>query len=425
MTGQVLVRSRSFEGAGALLPRVLASRWAPLAVGLAAFLLYLPIASQVHRDRPDFLYLADAFLHGRTWLEPASWLGPQDIVSIGDRVYVPFGPFPALVLMPLVALTGAATLVPFEFVLNALVAGACAGLAWSLLARFDSGRLGDRLWLVVLFAFGTEMWSVTAQGGVWHTGQLLAVALVLAVLLEASGHRRPLVMGLLIGAALLCRAPLALAVPFFALVAWWGPEDSSGREGSSGREVVKPSPLAAGLRRSGLALLGIVPALAFLAWYDATRFGSPLESGYGLATLTEPVLIAAREQGLFALAHLPTNLRYLLLELPVAAPPPLFLQPDRYGFSILLQSPALLLALKARWRDPFIAAAGVTALAVLLPSLLYYGGGFFQFGFRYFLDALPFVLVLLASGARTPLAWPWKALIAAGVAVNAWGVLFS
>jgi hypothetical protein len=35
------------------------------------------------------------------------------------------------------------------------------------------------------------------------------------------------------------------------------------------------------------------------------------------------------------------------------------------------------------------------------------------------------VLVLLASGARTPLAWPWKALIAAGVAVNAWGVLFS
>jgi hypothetical protein len=419
MTGQVLVRARPSESAGVLLPRLLASRWAPVAVGLAAFLLYLPIASQVQRGRPDFLYLADAFLHGRTWLEPASWLGPQDIVTIGQRVYVPFGPFPALLLMPLVALTGAGALVPVEFVLNSLVAGACAGLAWSLLARFDSGRVSDRLWLVVLFAFGTEMWSVTAQGGVWHTGQLVAVALVLAALLEASGRRRPLLMGLLIGAALLCRAPLALAVPFFALVAWWGPE------GPAGGAVVGQARLAAGLRRSGSMFLGVVPALAFLAWYDATRFGSPLESGYGLATLTEPVLIAAREQGLFALAHLPTNLRYLFLELPVAAPAPLFLQPDRYGFSILLQSPALLLGLKARWRDPFMAAAGLTALAVLLPSLLYYGGGFFQFGFRYFLDALPFVLVLVASGARTRLAWPWKVLIAAGIAVNAWGVLFS
>ena len=419
MTGQALAQPRAFDGAGALLPRVLASRWAALVVGLAACLLYLPIASQVHRDRPDFLYLADAFLHGRTWLDPASWLGPQDVVQVGAHVYVPFGPFPAILLMPLVAIAGAASLVPYEFVLNSLIAGTCAGLAWCLLARFDCGRLGDRLWLVILFAFSTEMWSVTVQGGVWHTGQLVAVALVLGALLEATGRRRPLLMGLLIGAALLCRAPLALAVPFFILVACWGPAGATGRASAAGRW----SPGA--LRRGGLALLGVLPAVAFLAWYDAARFGSPFESGYGLATLTEPVLIAAREQGLFALSHLPTNLRYLVLELPIPAPPPLFLQPDRYGFSILLQSPALLLGAKARWRDPFVAAAGLTALAVLLPSLLYYGGGFFQFGFRYFLDALPFVLVLVASGARMPLTWPWKALIAFGVAVNAWGVLFS
>jgi hypothetical protein len=54
--------------------------------------------------RGDFFYLADAFLHGRTWLTQA--LGPYDNVVIGGRVYVPFGPFPAILLMPIVAIFG-------------------------------------------------------------------------------------------------------------------------------------------------------------------------------------------------------------------------------------------------------------------------------------------------------------------------------
>jgi hypothetical protein len=40
------------------------------------------------------------------------------------------------------------------------------------------------------------------------------------------------------------------------------------------------------------------------------------------------------------------------------------------------------------------------ALAVLMPSLIYYGGGSYQFGFRYFLDAMSFVLEVVASGAH-------------------------
>ncbi len=394
--------------------RVLRSPWAPLAVGVVAFLLYLPLASQVSRDRPDFFYLADAFLHGRTWLAPAVWLGPQDIVPIGGQVFVPFGPFPALPLLPLVAIFGAAAPASVEFVINAALAGACVGLAWQLIARFDSGRLGDRVFLVAFFGFSTDLWSITVQGGVWHTGQLMAIGALLLGLLEATGRRRPLVMGLLVGAAILSRAPILLAVPFFLGVAIL----------SDGRPR-RPFPWSRLVREGGLVLAGAAPFLLFFVWYNTVRFGSPLESGYALATLTEPALIASRAQGLFSLAHVPTNLQYLLLEVPIAAPAPLVLRPDGYGFALLLQSPAILLALKARWRDPFVAGAGVTALAVLVPSLLYYGGGFYQFGFRYLLDAMPFVLVLVASGARAPLGRGWRALIVLGIMVNAWGVLFS
>lgn len=414
MTAATTVREPAHDVTESLLLRLLRSPWAPVAVGFVAFLLYLPLASQVQRDRPDFFYLADAFLHGRTWLEPASWLGPQDIVPLGGHVYVPFGPFPALLFVPLVAVFGPAGPASFEFVINAALAGACVGLAWRLIARFDSGRLVDRVFLVAFFGFSTDLWSITVQGGVWHTGQLVAMASLLLGLLEATGRRRPVVMGLLVGAAFLSRAPILLAVPFFVAMAVF-------HDGQRWRSIRWRT----ALRDGALLVGGLVPFLVFFAWYNAVRFGSPFESGYGLATLTEPVLIAERAQGLFALVHIPQNLQYLLLELPIAAPLPLFLRPDGYGFPLLLQSPAILLAVKARWRDLFILGAGLTALAVVVPSLLYYGGGFYQFGFRYFLDAMPFVLVVIASGARTPLTRWWKVLIVVGIVINAWGVLFS
>ena len=55
--------------------------------------------------RGDFFYLADAFLHGRTWLDFRP--GPFDVIVIDGRFYVPFAPFPAIALMPLVAILGA------------------------------------------------------------------------------------------------------------------------------------------------------------------------------------------------------------------------------------------------------------------------------------------------------------------------------
>ena len=64
----------------------------------------------------------------------------------------------------------------------------------------------------------------------------------------------------------------------------------------------------------------------------------------------------------------------------------------------------------------------MTGLAVLVPSLLYYGGGWIQLGFRYLLDALPLIAILAATAIRTPLGRWWKVLIVVGVAVNLWGI---
>ena len=58
--------------------------------------------------------------------------------------------------------------------------------------------------------------------------------------------------------------------------------------------------------------LGVIPALAFFFWYNLDRFGSPLESGYALATLPE-WLENQRRLGLFSIVHVGMNLNYLYI----------------------------------------------------------------------------------------------------------------
>ena len=178
--------------------------------------------------------------------------------------------------------------------------------------------------------------------------------------------------------------------------------------------------------------LGIAPAAVFFLWYNAARFGSPLESGYVLASLP-PFLEAQRAQGLFSVSHLAMNLDYLFTHLPTfAVQGPTGLQlvwpprPDGLGLSIFLTSPGLLLALRADWRSRMTVGLALTAAAVLLPSLLYYGGGWLQYGYRYALDSIPFVMALVGLAvARRGLPIWGKVLIAFGVAVNALGVYWA
>ncbi len=182
---------------------------------IAAFLVLWLCARNFDAGRPDFFYLADAFLHGRTWLDRA--LGPYDVVVVAGRVYVPFAPFPAFVLAPLVAIAGVGPAIDWEPVINALLATAGLGLLWRLAGRLGVRSSVDRAWLLVLFGFSTATWWVTMRGGVWHTGQLIASILTFAGLLEAFGRRRPVVMGLLAGAGFLTRATLLAALPYWAV----------------------------------------------------------------------------------------------------------------------------------------------------------------------------------------------------------------
>ena len=121
------------------------------------------------------------------------------------------------------------------------------------------------------------------------------------------------------------------------------------------------------------------------------------------------------------------NIDYLLLHLPTPITAFPWFQPDGLGMSILFTSPGLLLAVRAPWSDRRSLWLLLAAVLVLVPTLLYYGGGWLQFGYRYALDSIPFVWALAAMAAARMgrIAIGWKLLIAFGVLVNAAGVYWA
>jgi hypothetical protein len=396
-----------------------------LALAALSGVIYWLADRQFDAGRGDFFYLADAFLHGRTWLTAP--LGPNDVIPIDGRYYVPFAPFPAIVLMPLVAILGPLTADQIESGINAFLAAWCVAMCWWLLGRVGVKRTSDRVWLTALFGFSTQILWVTTRGGVWHTGQLIATILTFACLIELFGRRRAWLIGLLAGAAFLTRAPLAFALPVYAIWLAWAldrpPTDADHVE--AGGYVPRASGRIPWRPWLELAI-GFAPSIVFFFAYNQLRFGTPLESGYALATLPD-WLERQRAIGLFSIRHIPMNIDFFLLHLPRPLAGWPFIRPDGLGMSVLITSPGLLFALRADWRRPvtwFLAAATVL---VLVPTLLYYGGGWLQYGYRYFLDSVPFVMALcgLAAVAQGGIGWGWKALIVFGIAVMGIGVYWA
>ena len=300
------------------------------------------------------------------------------------HIFVPFAPFPAIALMPLVAIIGPQIADQWETGINAALAAATVGLAWWFTGRANVRNLVDRFLLVVLFGFSTQIWWITTRGGVWHTGQLIATILTLLILVELWGKRRAWLIGLLAGAAFLTRAPLVFAIPFYALLL-------------AGDDLWEPRRwpwarwIELGARRPPVDPVLLLVQRRPLRLAARVRLRPRRPAGLAGAAAGRSACSRRRTSAM--------NVDYLFTKLPVFSTTFPFFQPDGLGMSIFFTSPGLLYAVRAPWRTSRTWWLAGAALLVLIPTLLYYGGGWLQFGYRYALDSIPFVWALCALAA--------------------------
>ena len=379
---------------------------------------------------PHFVWQAQAFLHGQLAMlgKPPNL---NDWVLQDGRWYVSFPPFPAVLMMPGVALFGLA----FNDVAFTLVfAAANVALFYRLLRRLegDEGGVSDaaagagvlapahesesrHALFALLFGFGTLAWSCGIRGEVWFTAETIGVTLTLLYLHASLRARHPVLAGLSVACAAITRTPLAFSAVFFVCEALFakGPVRLA--------RLREPGKLRAALGRIipyGLAILAVAIPMALV---NHARFGSFSEFGHS-HLYANRVNEQVQRYGLFHYAFLERNLHAAFTRLPELQFNPFKLGFNGDGMSLFVTTPLFFWLLWPRQQTRLHRSLWLTCALVAVPGFFYQNSGWFQFGFRFSLDYTPYLLLILAlSGHRlTKLFWAAAAL---GVAVNAWGAM--
>jgi len=393
---------------------------------------------------PQFVYQADAWLHGQLHVDPPlvdnDWAKIETVELADGRLvrgkrmmskpafrtldgelvptsqlrgvrattwYMSFPPLPTLLMVPSALISGRAG---NDVIPTLLVAALILPLALLVLRRLADAGLSRRtvredLWLVAALAFGSVLFFSAVQGKVWYTAHVVGVALALVYAWASIEAKHPFVAGLALGAAALTRTPMAFMFPLFLFELWrTAPVDRS-VVGALWRPLVKFA----------------VPVVVFAAAgmiYNAIRFGSPTEFGHTYLEVRQAAQI--EQWGLMSYHYLSRNLAVaftLLPELPGRAP---WLQIGGHGLALWVTTPLVLYVLWPHERPEIHRALWLTIACVAVPVLLYQNSGWVQFGYRFSLDYMVFVIMLLAVGGR-PLTRVAKALIIAGIAINLFG----
>ena len=340
-----------------------------------------------------FNYLADAFLHGQTWLRviPPS---VDDLSFFNGRYYLYWAPFPAFVLMPFVAIFG----VQLNDVLFTVLAAALnVGLAAQLLraacqAEFLRLSKAQRAILTFFFAFGTVHFALALFGSVWYTGQIIGFTCILLAYLAAfslHGSKAWFFTGLALACAMLTRNQMVFTGIFPAIYL-----------------LLRDKPINRGrmIRNLAWAALPLTAALSFYLFYNHVRFGSTTETGLTYQLGSDFFRSDLERYGFFNFHYIPINFYYQYIFYPF----PLRLE-SLQGGSLFLLSPLFFGAFAAFWKPRnriFVWALLFSILVTNIPIILCVGTGWTQFGPRYTLDFTVPLLLLTALGIEK-----WKPII--------------
>jgi hypothetical protein len=377
------------------------------------------VGNIVTPSKSYFDELARAWLDGRLYLINPS--DTHDLTLYNGQWYVANPPLVAILMVPLVWLID-----DFNTVVYAAVNGALNAallfllLEWVARRGWTRLRTGGHLWLTAFFAFGTAHYYLSTVGRMWFMSQTITVTLLLLAASLAVTRRPAWLSGAAVALAVVARPHILVFAPLLLGIAV-----QNARE--DGRKFNFAS-----LVRWGLAIgVPFLLAVGGLLFYNWLRFADPLDYGYLTENVADFMASDLHAYGTFHPVFILRNLRVMFLNLPHWREPCNAFGPSVEGMSMLLVSPALLylagaLPLKRapERRKAWVIGAWAAILTTLVPLALYYNTGAWQFGYKYLLDFLVPVMLLLALAAGQRPAWGMRLLILVSMVVNLYGVLW-
>lgn len=354
-----------------------------------------------------FVLHAESLIEGDLFLNPLH-LPTGDYVDYFGKQYLFFGPAPSILLIPFVAFFG----VDFPQTLLSISSLVLIYAGIFLISRKLKFSKVDSLWLSNFFVFGTVLYFVSLVNISAYLVQALGTAFVVLAIVEYFIKKRWLLIGLFIAAAGASRITLFGSAIFFIF------------------ELIRNRHERNFTRNLALFIFPIVVAIGLLGLYNFRRFHSFFDTGYTRNVSALDKDWYNYKLGWFDPIHISTNLYSLLL----MAPEPItvdnvefvlkfpYLKANKFGMAIWFTSPLFIYVFMAKWRN--LTRSSFAALVVLvIPSLLYWGIGAVQFGYRYSLDFLPFLYLILLSAFKAGLPKMAKLLITIGIIFNCFYML--
>src|SRR3989338_3048581 len=289
-----------------------------------------------------------------------------------------------------------------------------AVLVFILWGRLKISGLIKKLLLTVFFAFGTVHFSAAVTGTTWFFAHIIAVFFLLLAVIENFGRKRPFLMGLFFSLAVFSRQPTFLSFPFFLLF------------------LKKDDSYRGFFRKLLLFFIGALPLFLFSAYYNYARFGNIFDDGrifvyreyvsswasFTYARITNPGFTT----GMIDFKNIPLNLYTFFLMPPEISPRFPYVSPSPYGLSVIITSPFFVYAFLAK-RNFLTKVSWLAVLLVAIVDFLWFGQGWVQFGYRYVLDFIPFLMIPLAFGFKDISKFSIS-LLFWSVIINTWGAYY-
>ena len=388
-----------------------------ISIWLCVFIVSLQFAQWLDAWGPQpqnhFILLASAFLRGKIYLLTTPKI-THDLTFYNGHWFVPYPPFPIILILPFAAIWGpeAFNLTTFSLVLAALAAVTIYLILYQLIrSGWIQLSRSSAIWLTALFSFGTVYWWLSINTGESFFSQIVTVFFIGLAFLSVLKKWPAWMSGICLGAAILCRPNVFVLWPALLAIAI---QNNLNAEKVNWKYILKW-----GLSSAVPVIVGVF----ILLYYNYLRFGNLYDFGYVTINGSVSIVQNVQSYGLFSTHYVAFNLQSMFLALPDLKMSCAYYIPRGWGMSIIATTPAVIYLVRKIRVNWWIGGCWCSIILSIILLALYSNNGANQYGYRYVMDFIIPAIMIIAYNAGRKISAPLKTLIIASIFINYYGVI--